>query len=134
MVDIQTVSVVIASASVVAGVVYYTLQLRHQNRIRQTDLIMRLYSNYGSREFQEAVWKLMAREYKDFDDYGRQHGWAEAVEIGTFFEGIGLLLKRKLVDIQLVDDLFTTPIKLAWEKNEAFSGRRQKTLEFSSSL
>ena len=76
----------------------------------------------------------MAREYKDFDDYGRQYGWAEAVEIGTFFEGIGILLKRKLVDIQLVDDLFTTPVKMAWGKSEAFSGRQQKTLEFSSNL
>jgi hypothetical protein len=99
MVDIQTVSITIASAGVLVAATYYVLQIRHQNRIRQTDLIMRLYSNFGSREFQEAVWKLMAREYKGFDDYGRQYGWAETVEIGTFFEGIGILLKRKLVDI-----------------------------------
>ena len=123
MVDIQTISIAVASASVVAGVIYYSLQIRHQslqikqqNNMRQTDLIMRLYSNYGSRGFQDDFWKVMNREYKDFDDYERHYGWAEAVEIGTFFEGIGILLKRRLVDIQLVDDLFTTPIKLSWEK------------------
>jgi hypothetical protein len=77
---------------------------------------MRMYSNFDSREFQEDWWKVMNREYKDFDDYGRQYGFAEVVEIGTFFEGIGILLKRTLVDIQLVDDLFTSPIKMAWEK------------------
>jgi hypothetical protein len=32
-----------------------------------------------------------------------------------FFEGIGILLKRKLIDIELVDDMFTTPIKWTWE-------------------
>jgi len=49
VVDIQTVSIAIASASVVAGVVYYALQLRHQARTRQdvvkarqVDLLMRL--------------------------------------------------------------------------------------------
>ena len=48
MVDIQTVSITIASASVVAGVVYYALQLKHQSRIRQTELVTRLYSIYAS--------------------------------------------------------------------------------------
>jgi hypothetical protein len=116
MVDIQTVSIATASAGVFLAAIYYIFQIRHQTKIRQTDLIMRLYSNFGSREFQEDWWKVAAREYKGFDDYARQYGWAETVEIGTFFEGIGILLKRKLVDIQLVDDLFTTPTKMAWEK------------------
>jgi len=40
MVDIQTLSIAIASTSVVAGVVYYVLQIRHQTKLRQTDLVM----------------------------------------------------------------------------------------------
>jgi len=50
-VDVQTVSIAIASASVVVGVVYYALQLRHQAKARQdmvkarhADVFMRLYS------------------------------------------------------------------------------------------
>jgi hypothetical protein len=116
MFDITEISAVVAAVGVLIGVVYYILDMRHQMQVRQTDLIMRMYSNFGSREFQEDWWKVMNREYRDFDDYGRQYGFAEVVEIGTFFEGIGILLKRKLVDIQLVDDLFTSPIKMAWEK------------------
>jgi hypothetical protein len=116
VVDIQTVSIAIASAGVLIGVVYYVLDMRHQMQVRQTELIMGLYRDFGSIEFQEALWRFNAREYKDFDDYEKQYGWAEAVAIGTFFEGIGLLLKRKLVDIKLVDDLFTTPVKVSWEK------------------
>ena len=119
-VDIQTVSIAIASAGVFAAAVYYIFQIRHQTKIRQTDLIMRLYSSYGSREFQEAFWKIMSGEYKDFDDYGKQYGWADTVEVGTFFEGIGVLLKRRLADIQVIDDLFTTPIKLSWEKMKPY--------------
>jgi hypothetical protein len=41
MVDVQTVSIAIASASIVIAVVYYILQIQHQKKMRQTDLIMR---------------------------------------------------------------------------------------------
>jgi hypothetical protein len=51
---LQTVSIAIASAGVFVAAVYYILQIRHQTKIRQTDLVIRLYSTYGSKEFQEA--------------------------------------------------------------------------------
>lgn len=37
-------------------------------------------------------------------------------QVCKFFEGVGILLHRKLVDIGLVDDLFHTEAMLAWEK------------------
>lgn len=116
VVDIQTVSIAIASASVVAGVVYYAFQIRHQTKMRQTDLIMRLYSRFGSEGFQKTWDKVRRREALSFHDYEEKYGWAEWTAIGTFFEGIGVLLYRKLIDIGLVDDLFTAPIKMSWDK------------------
>lgn len=44
MVDVQTFSIAVASAGVVAGIIYYAFQVRHQTKLRQTDLIMRLHS------------------------------------------------------------------------------------------
>lgn len=54
MVDVQTISIVIAASSVVTGVDYHILQIRHQTRTRGTDLIVRLCSMFGGKEFQEA--------------------------------------------------------------------------------
>ena len=116
MVDIQTLSIVIASASVVAGVIYYALQIRHQNKMRQTDLVMKLYSQFNSFKFQKAWHEILKREAKDYYDYEKKYGFAEYTAIDIFFEGIGILLKRKLIGIELVDDMFTTPIKWTWEK------------------
>jgi hypothetical protein len=48
MVDIKTVSIAVASASVILGAIYYIWQIRHQSRIRQTDLVIRL-SDFGTR-------------------------------------------------------------------------------------
>ena len=116
MVDIQTVSVAIASASVVAGVIYYALHLRHQSKVRQTDLVIRLYTNFGSKEMRQTWEKVTSREPMDFDTYQEKFGLSDVNEIGWFFEGVGVLLHKKLIDIALVDDLFSSPIKISWER------------------
>lgn len=130
MVDIQTVSIVIASASVVAGVVYYALQLRHQARARQdmvkarqADLLMRLYSTYGSKEFQEALWTVYNLEFKDYNSYLKKYGSAASVTPASraiwtvcwFFNGMGLLLHSKIADIDQIDDLFGYAVIWMWE-------------------
>lgn len=116
MVDVQTVSIAIASAGVFAASIYYILQIRHQNRMRQTDLVMKLYSQFNSFEFQKVWYEVLKREAKDYYDYEKKYGFAEYTVIDVFFEGIGILLKRKLIGIELVDDMFTTPVKWSWEK------------------
>jgi len=125
MVDISTFSIVIASAGVFAAAIYYILQLRHQNRMRQTDLIMRLYSDYRSNEFREALIKIMNLQFGDYEDYVKKYGpWFSdepahkaMAMVAMFFEGIGILLYKKIIDAGLTYDLFSfTPIKLYWEK------------------
>ena len=124
MVDIQTVSIGVASASVVAGVIYYVFQLRHQNRTRQTDLVMRLYATFSSNDFQDAWAKVRAKasvfeSIDDIYDFDRKVGLREVNQVCLFFEGIGILLRRKLVDTRMIEDLFGGAIARAWEKVKA---------------
>jgi hypothetical protein len=124
MVDIQilqTVSIAVASAGILVAAIYYVFQLRHQAKIRQTDLVMRLYATFGSTEFQKAYLKMMGVESEDYADYVKKYGADIEVRtalnsVGMFFEGIGVLAKRKLISMDLVDDLFSTNILQAWEK------------------
>jgi len=118
MVDLQTASIMVASASVVAGVIYYALQIRNQNRMRQTDLTLRLYQQLGSKEFMNYWRQAITREEKDYNEYIKKHGAVELLQISTFFEGVGILLHRKLLDIDMARELFGEPIKAIWEKNE----------------
>jgi len=120
MVDITEISAIVAAVGVLVGVIFTVLQLRDLVRTRQTDLIMRLYSRYGSEGFQRTWNKLysLQRDLRDFHDYREKYGMAEWIGVGTFFEGIGVLLCRKLVDIDIVDELFTAPLKMAWDLME----------------
>jgi len=121
MVDIQTISIAIASASVVVGIVYYVLQLRHQSKMRQTDLLMRLYSTWCDESFQEAIWMVTDLEYKDYEDYVKKFGThptphnVKIWKVGWFLNGIGFLVQSQLADINLVDKLFGFYVIRLWE-------------------
>jgi hypothetical protein len=137
MVDIQTVSVAIASAGVFLAAIYYILQIRHQAKMRQTDLVMKLYSELGSKEYLEAYPNFFTLEFKDYKDFQNRYPKGMSIDAPAafvsymmhcyFFEGVGILLHRKLIDIELVDDLFTIAIKQNWEKVKPIvEGTRQK--------
>lgn len=113
MVDIQTVSIAIASSGVFVAAVYYILLIRHQREMRQSDLVLRLYATFGSNEFQERWTEFIKGDYKDYDDFVKKYNVRSnpAPESTWLFEALGVLLKNKLIDISLVDDLFIGPSK-----------------------
>lgn len=116
MVDITEISAIVASAGVLVGVVYYILEMKHQTKVRQTDLVMRLFSTFGSKEFQDAWTRIESSEFKNYGEYVKKYGTGDYVECATFFEGIGILLQKKLIDINLVDALFSVPLKFMYER------------------
>ena len=136
MVDFQTVSIAIASASVVAGVVYYSLLLRNQNRqmelqnkIRQADLAIRinLWLNMSGVEFTQMNMRFSAIEFKDYEDFVKKYGpligsdSPESVSFhvtSNYFAAVGVLLKRKLIDIDIVGDLWGEYAIYAWNRRE----------------
>lgn len=104
-----------ASASVVAGVIYYALQIRHQTKVRQTDLLVRLFSMTMTKDFAEAWEKVQEREILDFRDYWEKYGFVEADEVFWFFEQLGRLLQKRLRDIDLLPIPYGQ-VKVTWEK------------------
>ena len=124
VVDIQTVSIAIASAGVLAAAIYYVLQLRHQSKVRQTDLIMRLHTHSGSKEMIEAIHTFMNTEYGNYEEFVEKYGSVISKEpvgiafgmIVTLYEGLGILVHRKLADVDLISELF--PAQMIWKKIE----------------
>lgn len=132
MVDVPTISIAIAAASVVAGVIYYSLQLRHQTKARQTDLVWRIYSDLNRKEFLGAWTKTINLEFKEYSDLVKRYGQlfsgkpvtSAIFVVANLFEGVGVLLHRKLVDIGVVADLL--PVEMTWEKMKPIVGGMRK--------
>ena len=113
--DVQTISIAVASASVTLAAFYYIWQIRHQNKIRQTDLVIRI-SEFGTRkDFLEACTDIFDAEFKDYDDFVKKYGAPFSKKpipmsffiVSNFMERIGVLLRNKLLDISMVSQLIT---------------------------
>jgi len=93
MADIQTVSIMIASAGVLAGVIYYVLEIRHQSRLRQTESMIKLspWFNMNAREVQEAITQVCSIEYENYDDYLEKYSGRPE---NTMLKILGTILKE----------------------------------------
>jgi len=80
---------------------------------------MRLYAYFGQPEFVEhyhrvTTWKH--KTYASFRKRGSRDDYRSLIVVSVFFENMGLLLKRGLAPIDLLDDLLSGPILEAWPK------------------
>jgi hypothetical protein len=116
--SVATVSVLLAAASVVAVSVFYSFQIWHQTRLRRADLLLRLYATWDTLEFQKAFHQLYWAELYDYDSFLERFDGRR--EVGSyvlaFYDQIGVLLRRRLIDYDLVDDLLGNSAIQLWEK------------------
>ena len=123
MLDIPSISAIVAAIGVLIGASLTVLQIRGLVKTRQTDLVMKLYSTFGDKQFQDAWVETLRMKFTDYQNYLEKYGstsekpvYASVNIVASFFEGIGILLRRKLIDIALVDDLFSSDIIITWHK------------------
>lgn len=154
MVDVQTVTVVIAGISVIIGVInsilasqraekQRELTLRTQQQTletRQAQLFMQIYNRWNTTEVAKQYGKIrFTYDVKGWEDYlqltGYTKGKLENVEafsdfqtLSQFFEGIGVLVRRRLIDVDLVEDLLANRVIWWWELYQPISeGARKVT-------
>jgi hypothetical protein len=112
----------VTAAGVLVAVVYYILDIRHQSRLRQTESVIRLspWFNMNAREVQEAITQVCSIEYENYEDYlERYFGKPENTMLkilGNYFEGIGILVSKKLVEADIVYNFWGDIIQSSWEK------------------
>ena len=131
MVDAQTISIIFAGASIGVAALYYTLTLRNTQRAqqlqletRQAQLFMQAYNRFTEKEFQKSWFEMVIQwEWDDYDDfmakYGPKTNSEDASKFGSvlaYFEGLGVFVEQKLIDIELVSRLGSSNIINCWEK------------------
>jgi hypothetical protein len=114
MIDIPTVASIVTTVSIVVGVVFTILEIRHLAQTRKTEVIMKIYERFGTREIIEAINRVGNAKFENIADYSKKHGFTDISLIAELFEGIGVLLEQNLIDIKMVDSLFGPTINLLW--------------------
>ena len=128
MIDISAITAVVTTASIIVGVIFTLLEIRHFNKTRKTEIIMKIYERFGSKEIVEAMNRVGASKFESFEDYNKKYGVTDITEIAVLFDGIGVLLEQNLIDINMVDQLFGTTVYLLWNKMEPVINAMRKGL------
>ena len=108
MVDIQTVSFLIAGVSVSIAAIYYLLNIKNDYRSRQALILSSLQSRIDTPEFWERyidiVWVYRGMSYEEFSKkvLKNKEKSAEVMSVISTFYHIGWLVKMKILDINAV--------------------------------
>jgi hypothetical protein len=83
----------------------------HATETRQAQLFMQIRGNYDM-DMIRRRYELQNWEWDDYEDFMSKYGpdtnlesWSKLISVGQYFEDIGVLVKRGLIDPDLVDDL-----------------------------
>jgi hypothetical protein len=125
---------IVTVLGILLGIFFGLRQLRDIVRSRNTDLFVDLYNQLTSREFQKMYNDIMYKyQWVDYEDWLNRYGpdadpeaWASFNSVGYFFDGIGVLLNKGLIDIQLVDDLMSSAVIWLWEKTGPIVKERRR--------
>ena len=99
---------------------------RRELETRQAQLFMQVYGHYLDKivDDEAAIYKM---NYRDYDDFMEKYGWEKNPEFykkfnkfGSYLEGIGVLVKRGLIDASLVHDFNGDLVRWFWEKSKPF--------------
>jgi hypothetical protein len=133
MIELLDIRDIIAIFGLFTGFGYYVLNVRGTRKnqqlllqTRQAQLFMNIYNTYSSKQYQKDRERMLnIWEYNDFDDFFNKYGVDVNPEehaiwdmFTSHFEGIGVLIKRGLIDSKLVYDLMYNSIILFWDKFE----------------
>ena len=137
MIELSVIRDLVAIFGVIAGFSYYVLTVRNSQKTRdlslkaqeqtletrQAQLFMYMYDRWSDPEFMKHNYEIQEWEWANYDDFWEKYGSSKNPDlyvhfgtIGRFLEGVGVLVKRGLVDPYLVDDLMSSHILRFWEK------------------
>jgi len=130
---IEYLPLVLTGLGLTASIVYYASVLRNANKnqqmqleTRKTQLFMQLHQSKYDQKGLENIFLLMNLEWDDFDDYMRKYGGLEGhIETAaaleswlSYFDGLGILVKEDMIDLDMVYNVALTRILFMWFKFE----------------
>ena len=118
--DLSTLANLINAIAVTAGVIFAAIQIREYRQSRQRDSMAALVRSFQTPSFSHALRRVsslpdkVARE--QITSLLGPDGEDHIYSLLTSWEALAILLYHKEVTLDLVDDFFSGPIIVTWQK------------------
>jgi len=112
--EIQAAYYMVAATGVLVAAVYYVFNMRAAIKTREAQLFMQIFEIFRNEDFWAAINETRKSEFDEylektqikmtFKDYNRLNA------VSAYFEGIGLMLKRGYLNVDLINDFMPLTI------------------------
>jgi hypothetical protein len=118
--DLQSISIIIAAASVVIGVVMSVLSLRNISRSRQTSVYL-AFLRQADLEFLDIVSEIVVQwSWTNAEEFAQKYGpianpkaYSKFILVGSFFDSMGKLIEAKVTNASLFPETLAV-FAMAW--------------------
>lgn len=121
--ELTLVFQIISTSAVILGIVFGILNLRNFQKMRKREAAILMLNSFQTTEFVRGlllVFNLSDEAGKaDIDSLQKEDYLAVYVLLGTW-ERLGILVYHNEIPLDLVDEAFSGPILISWQKLQAF--------------
>ncbi|MFX0097455.1 MAG: hypothetical protein ACFE7E_06820 [Candidatus Hodarchaeota archaeon] len=126
MVDVEAISLFIAAMAVVFGVIIGLATIRSEAGTRRAQLFLEFHNKAYDKQFVKDLMEVNTSwTWKDAEEFFKKYGpetnpkaFALFVSVGSYFDGMGVLLRRRLIDVNVIPELMSSAIMDFWEKTK----------------
>jgi hypothetical protein len=137
-VDISTLANLINAFAVTAGVIFAAAQIRYYRQRRKRDAMLELVRSFQSPAFTSALRRVLllpdGADAQKIREVLGPDGEDAVYLVSLTWESLGVLVFRRELALDLVDDFFSGPILLSWRKLHVWAEqwRREQNRETGS--
>src|SRR5207237_8430855 len=123
--DISTIANLVNAIAVTAGVIFAAVQITQYRQRRHRDAMLELVRSFQSPAFTGALRRVLSLPDGANAEKVRAmlgpDGEDAVYLVSLTWESLGILLFRREVTLDLIDDFFSRPILLSWQKLKVYS-------------
>jgi hypothetical protein len=121
--DVSTIADLVSTGAVVFGIVFAAVQFRQYRAAREREAALEFLRSFQTLEIASAIRTVynLPDGLRKFEVEAALGDRMDVVyALMTTWESIGILVYRREIGLDLVDDFFSGPIRLSWRKLEAY--------------
>jgi hypothetical protein len=131
--EIQAAYYMVAATGVLVAAVFYALNLRATLQTRQAQLLVTLQKDMNDYEGNLRNRELSYMKWDSYDDFEKKYGsdinptsYAMRISSWSWYNNLGILLKQKLLDENIVYDSVGSSVIMAWTQWEPIIREQRK--------
>src|SRR6266699_2188205 len=123
--DLGTLANLINAIAVTAGVIFAAAQISYYRQRRRRESMLELVRSFQSPAFTSALRHVLSlpdgADAEKIREVLGPDGEDAVYLVSLTWESLGILLFRREVTLDLIDDFFSGPIVLSWQKLKVYS-------------